>query len=416
MNIYLLVVLGVVIFNYLIELLSEGCNLKNISPRLDNEFAGYYDADKYRKSQDYLRETTKFALLKQGLFSALIIGFILLGGFNFADKFARGFGVGPIITGLILAVSLMLAMQLLQIPFAAYRTFVLEERFGFNRTDVKTFILDSLKGLVISAVLAGGLFALLLWIFQTAKEAAWIYCWLAVSLFQLFLVFISPLFILPLFNKFIPLKQGALEKAIREYATSQRFGVGDIFKIDASRRSSKSNAYFSGFGKSRRIALFDTLIAKHTLEELVSILAHEVGHYKKRHILKIMAVSVLSTGVMFYLLPFFIAEPGLFAAFKMEQISVYAGFFFFALLYTPINLLFSVFKNYLSRRYEYAADRYAVSSYGKPEAFISALKKLTVDNLSNLKPHPLKVFLDYSHPPVLQRIKAIRGLLSASPN
>jgi STE24 endopeptidase len=222
-----------------------------------------------------------------------------------------------------------------------------------------------------------------------------------------FLAFIAPIVILPLFNKFIPLEEGELRSAIEQYAQSEDFKLKGIFKMDASRRSTKSNAFFTGFGKYRRIALFDTLIKKHTIEQLVSVLSHEIGHYKRKHIFKQLCLSVLTNGIMFFILSFFIKNQGLFAAFKMDNLSIYASLFFFAFLYTPINMLFSILSNFISRRHEYEADRYVIKSYGKPEAFIEALKKLTVDNLSNLTPHPIKVFFDYSHPPVLQRILTI---------
>jgi len=216
--------------------------------------------------------------------------------------------------------------------------------------------------------------------------------------------------ILPLFNKFVPLEEGELKQAIERYAAGENFKIKGVFKIDASRRSTKSNAFFTGFGRYRRIALFDTLIAKHSVGELVSVLAHEIGHYKKRHIVKNMGMSVISMGFMFFILSLFINNEGLFAAFKMEETSIYASIVFFGFLYTPISMGFSILSNFLSRRYEYEADAYAVSTYGKADAFITALKKMSVDNLSNLTPHPLKVFLHYSHPPILKRIQAIRGI------
>jgi STE24 endopeptidase len=233
-----------------------------------------------------------------------------------------------------------------------------------------------------------------------------------VVLFQIVLLFLAPVIIFPLFNKFYPLEDGELKTAIEDYARSQHFKMRGIFKMDASKRSTKSNAFFAGFGRFRRIVLFDTLIDRHTVDELVSVLAHEMGHYKRKHILKSILISVMTTGLVFFVLSLFINNKGLFSAFKMQHTSIYASLFFFAFLYSPINLAISIFSNILSRRHEYEADAYAVSTYRKPESMISALKKLTVDNLSNLTPHPLKVFLSYRHPPVLERIRAIRNLAS----
>jgi STE24 endopeptidase len=245
---------------------------------------------------------------------------------------------------------------------------------------------------------------------------AWLYCWLAVSIFQVFLIFVAPVVIMPLFNKFVPLKESALRRAIEGYARSQNFMMKGVFVMDGSKRSTKSNAFFTGFGRFRRIVLFDTLIEKHTVEELVSVLAHETGHYKRRHIVKSIVISLLTTGLMFYILSLFIHNRELFSAFKMQETSIYGSLLFFGFLYTPIGMILSVFGHMLSRKHEYDADLYAVKTYGRPESMIEALKKLSVSNLSNLTPHPLKVFLSCSHPPVLDRIQAIRKIhLPASP-
>lgn len=227
---------------------------------------------------------------------------------------------------------------------------------------------------------------------------------------QIVLTFFAPVVILPLFNKFYPLEDGELKTAIENYARSQNFRMKGVFRMDASKRSTKTNAFFTGFGRFRRILLFDTLIEKHSVDELVSILAHEMGHYKKKHIFKSVLMSIMTTGLMFFLISFFINNKGLFSAFKMQTTSIYASLIFFAFLYAPINVVVSIFSKMLSRRREYEADAYAVGTYRKPGSMISALKKLTVENLANLTPHPLKVFLTYSHPPVLERIRAIRRM------
>ena len=414
MNVYLVIILIILIGEYFLDLIVENLNVRRASPVLPQEFAAYYDADKYKKSQDYLKENTRFKLIKSGFFTSVILAFILTGGFNFADRLARSFNLGPILTGLIFAGMLMLALRLLGTPFSVYRTFVIEEKYGFNRTNAKTFLLDILKSLILGAVIGGIVFSAVLWFFAGAGSRAWVYCWIGVTLFQFFLIFIAPVVILPLFNKFVPLEDGELKQAIERYAAGENFKVKGVFKIDASRRSTKSNAFFTGFGRYRRIALFDTLIARHSVDELVSVLAHEIGHYKKRHIVKNMAMSIISTGFMFFILSLFINNKGLFSAFKMEETSIYASIVFFGFLYVPISMGFSVLSNFLSRRYEYEADAYAISTYGKADAFVTALKKMSVDNLSNLTPHSLKVFLHYSHPPILKRIQAIYKMLSCA--
>ncbi len=410
MNKYLILILGIILFKYLLNLIIEILNLKYANPQLPKEFDGYYDAEKYKKSQLYLKEKTNFGLIEDTFMTAITVGFILYGGFNMFDGFARGFGYGNIISGLIFLGILMFASQILSIPFSIYHTFVIEEKYGFNKTTIKTFISDIIKGLLIGAIIGGIAFAGIIWFFEKSGSLAWLYCWIALTVFQLFLMFIAPVVIMPLFNKFIPLEDGPLKQTLEKYAKIQNFKMQGVFTMDGSKRSTKSNAFFTGFGKFRRIALFDTLIAKHTTDELVSVLAHEIGHYKKKHILKSVFISIATTGLMFFVLSFFLNNQEIFAAFKMEQTSIYASLVFFGFVYAPINMLFSILGSILSRKHEYEADRFAVETFNKPEAFIDALKKLTVDNLSNLTPHPAKVFLSYSHPPVLLRIKAIRKI------
>lgn len=408
MNVYLVIILTILIGNYLLNLIVERLNVRHLKTDLPGEFKGYYDADKYKQAQNYLKENTGFEIVTDTIFLVITLTFILAGGFNIVDQFARNFHLGPIPTGLLFAGVLLLAFQIIHIPFSAYHTFVIEEKYGFNRTTVKTFILDILKSWLLTALIGGVAFSGILWFFGKAGNLAWLYCWMAITLFQIFLMFIAPVVIMPLFNKFIPLEEGKLRKAIENYAESQDFKMKGVFKMDGSKRSSKSNAFFTGFGKFRRIVLFDTLIEKHTVDELVSVLGHEMGHYKKKHILKSIVISIITTGLMFFILSLFINNQGLFSAFKMEETSIYASLLFFGFLYVPINMIFSILANVLSRKHEYEADAYVVSTYRQPEAMITALKKLSVDNLSNLTPHPLKVFLQYSHPPILERIQAIR--------
>jgi len=409
MNIYLTVILGILIGEYILEFAVERLNVKYASSDLPREFEGYFDAEKYSKAQTYLKDTTNFKLAKGAFFTFITVVFIMSGGFNLVDRVAGGFGLNYILTGLLFGVILLLASQILGIPFSAYRTFVLEERYGFNKTDIRTFIFDIIKSWILSALIGGVIFAGVIWFFDSAGRLAWLYCWAGVTLFQLFLIFIAPVTILPLFNKFIPLEDGELKDAIQDYARSQDFRMKGVFKMDASRRSTKSNAFFTGFGKYRRVVLFDTLIKRHTVDELVSVIAHEIGHYKKKHIIKNVALSTASSGLMFFILSFFINNRGLFDAFGMEEVSIYASLVFFGFLYIPISYFFSIVANLLSRKYEYESDSFAVATYRKPEAMVNSLKKLCVDNLANLTPHPMKVFLHYSHPPALDRIRAIRG-------
>ncbi len=408
MNFYLIIILAILIGDYLLELVIDTLNVRHVKTDLPKEFEGAYDAEKYRKSQEYLKENTRFGLIIESVMTPLTIAFILFGGFNMVDQFARGFGLGPIPTGLVFAGLLMLASQIIHLPLSIYDTFVIEEKYGFNKTRPKTFVLDILKGWGLAVVIGAPLFSLVLWFFEKTGPWAWAYCWAAVTVFQLFFMFIAPVVILPLFNKFTPLEEGGLKEAVEDYARARNFKMKGVFTMDGSRRSTKSNAFFAGFGRFRRIVLFDTLIEKHKVEELVSILAHEMGHYKKGHILKSLLISILTMGLMFFILSLFINNRELFDAFKMKETSIYGSLLFFGFLYGPIEMILSIFGNMLSRKHEFEADLYAVKTYGRPLFFIEALKKLSVDNLSNLTPHPLKVFFSYSHPPVLDRIRAIR--------
>ncbi|MCD5416595.1 M48 family metallopeptidase [Candidatus Bipolaricaulota bacterium] len=260
MNIYLVIILAILVGNYALNLIVERLNIRHLKTDLPKEFEGYYDAAEYKTSQNYLKENTSFGIVTTSIFLAITLTFILAGGFNIVDQWARNFQLGPILTGLIFAAVLLLTYQILHLPFSVYDTFVIEEKYDFNRTSVKTFILDRLKGWLLIALIGGAAFSGILWFFGEAGNLAWLYCWIAVTLFQILLAFIAPVVIMPLFNKFIPLEEGELRKAIEGYAQSQGFKMKGFFKMDGSQRSTKSNAFFTGFGRFRRIVLFDTLI------------------------------------------------------------------------------------------------------------------------------------------------------------
>lgn len=416
MNGYLIFVIALLVFDYVLEVVVEQLNLRRLSPEIPEEFRGVYDAEKYAKSQNYTREGTRFALVETTVMLPLTIAFILLGGFRFVDHIARSAGWGMIPTGLLFAAILGGLSMVVGLPFKIYDTFVIEERYGFNKTTVATFVTDLVKEILLGAILGGAVLAGVLWFFAHAGPLAWLYAWGALAVFQLVLMFIAPVVILPLFNKFTPLEAGDLRSAIEKYSASQNVALSGIFKIDGSKRSTKSNAYFTGFGKTKRIALFDTLIEKHTTDELVAVLAHEVGHSKLGHIKKFIVVSLASSLLMFWILSRFIAEPGLYEAFKVPfeavhgQMPIYAGLLFFGFLYSPIAMILGLLGNILSRKHEFEADAFAAKTANASETMVAALKKLSVDNLSNLTPHPLKVFLEYSHPPTLARIAALRRI------
>ena len=410
MNIFAWIVLVALLGELTLSVVTSLLNIRAMSPTLPDEFRPTYDDETYGRSQAYTRTRTLFGLVHDLVSLTTLLGFWQLGGFGWLDRLSRGAELGPIPTGLLFVGALVVGSTALGLPFQLYSTFVIEERFGFNRTTGRTFVLDRVKGLALGVVLGGGLLAAVLFFFEWAGPLAWLWCWGAVTVFALTAQFVAPTWIMPLFNRFNPLDGGDLKDALLDYARSAEFPLDGIWVIDGSRRSAKANAFFTGFGSRKRIALFDTLIEKQTTPELVAIVAHEVGHYKRRHILKGMALSVAHTGALFWLLSLFLDQQGLFDAFSVSEPSVHAGLVFFGLIFTPIELVLSVLVNLMSRRYEFEADAFAADTTGSAEPMITALKKLSADSLANLTPHPLQVFLHHSHPPVLQRITALRAL------
>ena len=413
MNTYLLIVLGAIIGEYLIQSTVRILNLRSLKPNLPEEFAGFYDANEYRRSQEYTRVNSNFAFVSSTISTLAICAFILLGGFNEIDELVRGPGFSPLVTGLLFFAVLFILSDILSLPFSLYGNFVIEEKFGFNRLTIKTFVIDKIKSYVLVAILGGCFMGAILYFFEQLGEDAWLYAW---GIFTAFIVIMPPLFtsvIAPLFNKFEPLEEGTLKESLAAYAQKVNFPLTGVFVMDGSKRSTKSNAYFSGFGKKKRIVLFDTLIQEHSSEELVAILAHEIGHYQKKHIIKGVILSVLQMGVLFFLLSKFLNNPELFEAFKMSHTSVYASLVFFSLLYSPISFVLSIVQNIISRFHEYEADEFSASTVGNHEALISGLKRLAVNNLGNLTPHKFSVFLNHSHPTVLQRIARLRNRSSS---
>ena len=414
MNTIAIIILAAIIFDFALNSLADYLNLTMLRNDLPDAFREVYDPDRYRKSQRYLKVNTRFGWVTATFNLTVILVFWFAKGFPLLDEWVRSFNYGPVITGLIYMAILLLFKGLLSLPFSIYATFVIEERFGFNQTTWTTFVKDLAKGLLLAVLLGAPLLAGILAFFVHAGTNAWWYCWIAVTIYMLGVQFIAPTWIMPLFNKFTPLEAGELKSAILSYAGSINFPIENVYVMDGSRRSSKSNAFFTGFGKHRRIVLFDTLIKRHTTGELLAVLAHEMGHYKKKHILQTMVLGILQMGIMLFLLSLFISNQGLFDAFYMPQKSVYAGLIFFAMLYSPLDFFIGLFMQMLSRRNETAADRFSAETTQDPQSMVAALKKLSVHNLSNLMPHPFYVFLNYSHPPVLQRIREIHGKAAAS--
>ncbi len=412
MNPYLIFILAVLVIGWLFDTLVEMLNIKHMTPEVPGEFKDVYEQDEYRRSQEYERAKTRFGIVQSLVTTPLTIAFILLGGFAYVDQLARSVASGEILTGLVFAGILGGISQILAKPFHYYYTFVLEERFGFNKMTRMLFIKDTFKNLLLGIIVGSIVFSVIIGFFLLTGKIAWVLAWVAMIAIQLFIMYIYPVVVLPWFNEFEPLPDGELRDGIEAYAQKEGFKLTGIFTMDGSKRSTKSNAYFTGFGKNKRIVLFDTLVEQLTTEELVAVLAHEMGHFKLKHILKMMVAAFASTGLLFYLLSLFLKNEQLFAAFGIapEHVSIYGSIIFFGILFAPISEIINVFLYILVRKNEYEADAYAVKTYQGAEPLIGALKKLTVKNLGNLTPHPLKVKLQYSHPPVLQRIEAMRAI------
>ncbi|NTU67462.1 MAG: M48 family metallopeptidase [Chlorobiaceae bacterium] len=416
MNLYGIIILATLLVTFLVKLVADLLNLAAASPDIPEPFVGVYEPEAYRRSQEYLHANTRFSLLDASVDLFLLLAFWFTGGFNLLDQSVRSLGFGAVATGVLFTGALLLLQSIVGLPFRIYRTFVLEGRFGFNKTTPQVFAADLVKSLGLFVLLGTPVLALVIWFFENGGPLAWLWAWGGVSLFSLLLQYVAPSLIMPMFNKFVPLGQGELRESITRYASSVRFPLAGIYVIDGSKRSSKANAFFTGFGRNKRIALFDTLIANHTVEELVAVLAHEIGHFRKKHILTSMVLSMLNLGMVFFLLSLFMGNRQLFDAFFMHETSVYGSLLFFMLLYSPVEFILSILLQMLSRRHEFQADRFAVTTYGGGRALSDALKQLSRSNLSNLTPHPFYVFLNHSHPPVLQRILRIEAEAARNPS
>jgi len=387
-------------------MLADALNLRGAGI-IPEELKELYSPEEGQKAKAYLKTRTQMGWVESSLSLALFLLFWFLKGFPILDHFVKGFGFGPILSGLMTFAILGALKSLLDLPFALYGTFVIEEQFGFNRTTLKTFILDRIKGIVVGLTIGTPLLAGILLFFQHAGSGAWMMCWAVVTLLILGVNIIIPTWIMPRFNTFTPLEEGTLKSRIMSYADTIGFPLEKIFVMDGSRRSTKPNAFFAGFGKFRRIVLYDTLVKNQSTDEILAVLAHEMGHFKLRHIRKGLVIAIAHIGVLFYLLSLSLTLQPLHAAFFMPTIEVYTGLIFFSLLYTPIEFLLDLPLQAWSRANEYKADAYAVQTSGLSEALVSSLKTLHKTSLSNLNPHPFHVVLNYSHPPLLQRIRKI---------
>jgi len=408
MNIYFIIIIGILVFEYVLSFIVRLLNLKALDPILPKEFEDTFDKEKYAKSQDYTRENSKFSFITSTFTLILSFVFIFGGVYNIIDQFVRSYDFGNILTGLFFFALLSIITDLISMPFSLYRTFVIEEKFGFNKTTLSVFFLDKIKGYFLLIIIGGPFLSLILYFFEEFTLNAWIYAWLIIIIFSLVMQPVFNIFVAPMFNKFTPLKEGPLLDKIKSYLKEVDFPVKKLEVMDGSKRSSHSNAYFSGLGKNKRIALFDTLVNQMNDEEIVSVIAHEVGHYKLKHIHTGIILSSLQSGIMLFILSMFIMNEKLFDVFKMEELSVYASLLLFSVLYTPISMIMSFLFSYISRKNEFSADEYSAKTAKLPNSLISGLKKMSKENLSNLTPHWLNVMINYSHPPVIDRIKALK--------
>ncbi len=405
-NTIFIIIIAIIVFDFFLERSLDYLNTLKWSSKLPDELKEIYDEKKYKTSQKYEKVKHRFSQLTDSISFVAILLILFLSGFAFLDEYVRSITQNPVFMALLFFGILGLAADILSTPFSIYSVFVIEERFGFNTTNVKTFILDKIKGLLLGAIIGGGLLALIVWIYSSTGEWFWLIAWGAISFFMIFMTMFYSTLIVPLFNKQTPLEESELRSAIQDFAKKVNFKLDNIYKIDGSKRSKKANAYFSGLGPKKRIVLYDTLIENHTTEELVAVLAHEIGHYKKKHTLFGMIISIAQTGVMLFVLSLFIGNPVLSQALGATEGSFHIGILAFGLLYSPLSLVIGLIMNFVSRKNEYQADRFAGEKYSA-NALKKALKKLSVDNLSNLRPHPLYVFFYYSHPTLLQRLKAL---------
>ena len=402
------IIITIISINFLKDKILDALNAKHFNDDIPSELSDVFDEDAYKKSQDYKAANYKFGIWSS-LFSLLLtLGFLSFDGFEYVDTIARIYSENPIIIALLFFGIIMMASDIISTPFSYYKTFVIEERFGFNKSTKKLFIIDKIKGLVMMAIIGGGLLALIVWFYQATGTCFWLYAWGLITIFTVFMNMFYARLIVPLFNKQKPLEDGELRNKISDYAISVGFSLKKIFVIDGSKRSTKANAYFSGFGSEKRVTLFDTLINDLDEEEIVSVLAHEVGHYKRKHIIFNLFASILLTGLTLYILSVFISNPLLSNAIGVEIPSFHAGLIAFGLLYSPISEATGLIMNYFSRKFEYQADDYAKNTY-KAEPLITSLKKLSKNSLSNLTPHKAYVFMHYSHPTLLQRIQNLKS-------
>ena len=401
-----IIILVILTADFVSERILSALNVKSSIKPIPDLLSGIYDQDKYQKQQSYFRANTRFGLLTSTVSFLVIFLMIVFGGFGWLDGIVQRWTANPILVSLVFFGILFLANDIISTPFEIYDIFVIEERFGFNKTTPKTFILDKLKGYALTAVLGGGIIALVMWFYQLNPQYFWLIAWACVTSVSLFISLFYSELIVPLFNKQTPLEAGELRDAIEKFSKKAGFELKNIFVIDGSKRSTKANAYFTGFWKKKRIVLYDTLINDLDTAEIVAVLAHEAGHSKYKHTLRNILINLPYTLLMFFLLGLILRSDVLAQALGGKEASFHLNILAFGVLYSPVSMMLGLAMNVLSRKHEYQADGY-VKENKMGEQLISALKKISSKSLSNLTPHPAYVFVSYSHPTLLQRVEKL---------
>jgi STE24 endopeptidase len=376
------------------------------SDALPEKLKGICDAEEYKKTQFYQKANNRLSLWSSAFNLAVILIMIIAGGFAMVDNIARTFSANAVIIALVFFGIIGFVSDLINIPFGCYDTFVIEKKYGFNTMTIRTFIADHIKSWFIALLIGVPVLGLITWFYYKTGKNFWLYAWGLITLFSVFINLFYSELIVPLFNKQVPLQEGSLRTMIEAFSKKTGFRLRNIYIIDGSKRSTKANAYFSGFGPKKRIVLYDTLQKELSDEEIVAVLAHEIGHYKKKHVLLNLLFSVLITGLMLFLLSVVVNSPSFSLALRSKNASFHLGLIVFGILYSPLSLIIGLLTNYVSRKNEFAADRFAKENF-RSEILATALKKLSVKNLSNMMPHPAYVFFHYSHPPLLQRLEKL---------
>jgi len=414
-EVWFLIIIALVIFNYLFSNILDYLNHKNWKDEIPKELKDFYDKEKYKQAKLYALSKNKIGLLSSTISFLLVVSLLVFNGYGYIDQLVNSFNLNLFLpfeinnsftkSGVFFLILFILNL-IISIPFSYYNTFVIEENFGFNKTTKSTFFFDIIKSSILSILIGGFLLFLALYLYDSLNDGFWLYLWIGLSLLMVLINMFYADLIVPIFNKLTPLENGDLRKKIENYSKEVGYLLKNIYVIDGSKRSTKANAFFSGLGPRKTIALYDTLIEKHTENELVAVLAHEVGHFKKKHVFSGLLMSVIQIGVMAFFFELCLKLPEISLALGGSGVSFHLGLIGFSIIFSPISMMSGILMNYISRKNEFEADSYAKETYNGDDLSL-ALKKLSVDSLSNIYPHPLYVFLHYSHPPLIKRLRAL---------